>query len=174
MNTVLRSLAALLAACVFASANAADVYRWVDEKGVTNVSDVVPEKYKKVAERVDVPVEPLQIQRTAPAPAAATARPAALKSAVPAAPPRKAGPGLSGITSARPSSAASLSPSDDSDDCATLQRRYKESQDCFGPQPRTITGAINGARSPSCPVVVDPSPKCGLPHGGEGPPAAPP
>jgi hypothetical protein len=173
MNTLLRSVAALLAAGVFASASAADVYRWVDEKGVTNVSDVVPEKYKNVAELVDIPVEPAQIQRRAPVTAALSAQPAASRSIAPA-PARLTGPGLSGITSARPASAASLSPSDDSDDCATLQRRYKESQDCFGPQPRTITGAINGARSPSCPVVIDPSPKCGLPHGGEGPPAAPP
>ena len=71
----------------------------------------------------------------------------------------------------RAASAGAIAPSGDEDDCATLQRRYKESQDCFGPQPRTITGAINGARSPDCPVVVDPSPRCGLPNGGEAPPA---
>ena len=53
------------------AAGAAEIYRWVDDKGVTNVSDVVPEKYKKVAQRVETP----------PAPDEATRRAAAVRAA---------------------------------------------------------------------------------------------
>ncbi len=150
-----------MAACT--AAMAADVYRWVDDHGVTNVSDVVPEQYKKVAQKVDIALEPAR-RDAAPVPSSIVASPATSA-------PRGVGASASAIRPARAASAGSLSGADDYADCAMLQRRYKESQDCFGPQPRTITGAINGARAPQCPVVVDPSPRCGLPNGGEGPPA---
>ncbi|HXC41265.1 MAG TPA: DUF4124 domain-containing protein [Burkholderiales bacterium] len=49
----------LLALCAVAgAAAAADVYRWVDEKGKVHYGDTVPDKYKKVAKLVaaqDVP-----------------------------------------------------------------------------------------------------------------------
>jgi len=35
------------------AASATVIYRWIDENGRTHVSDVVPEKYKKSATRVD-------------------------------------------------------------------------------------------------------------------------
>lgn len=166
MITFERVAAILLAVFIVIEAGAAEVYRWIDDKGVTNVSDVVPDQYRKVAERVELPAEPDEAtRRDAAARSAAIAseaarRPASASRPVPgAARPRGRGP--SGIVPGRSAS----------DDCATLQRRYKESQDCFGSQPRTITGAINGARSPNCRVVVDPSPRCGLPNRGEAPAA---
>lgn len=33
--------------------HAMDIYRWVDDAGQTHMSDVVPEKYKAVAKRID-------------------------------------------------------------------------------------------------------------------------
>jgi hypothetical protein len=171
VKTVARVVAALFALALWSAASAVEAYRWVDDRGVTNVSDVVPDKYKSVAQKVELaPVEPNDATRRA-----AVARAAAIASAAASgAGPAVAANGRQGGSVATPLSAsrsASTPSAGDSDDCATLQRRYKESQDCFGPQPKTITGAINGARSPQCPVVVDPSPKCGLPNGGEGPPA---
>ena len=158
-----------------AAAGASDIYRWVDERGVTNVSDVVPEKYKNVAQRVDTSQSEIDdvSRRDAATRAAATAS-AAASGAVPAAAAnaRQGGSVATPLSASRSASSAASGPAvADGDDCATLQRKYKESQDCFGPQVRTITGAINGARSPQCQAVVDPSPKCGLPDGGIVPPA---
>jgi hypothetical protein len=156
MRVVSKLVVSLLAAFVCASAIAVEMYRWVDDKGVTNISDVVPDKYKKSATKVDsTQFEPdEQSHRAAAARAAATAS-AAASSPAPALPPTSAG----AIGVARQASSAASG----AEDCATLQRRYKESQDCFGPQVRTVRGAINGARSDQCTVVVDPSPQCGLP-----------
>ena len=161
---------------LWGAAAAADVYRWVDERGVPNVSDVVPEKYKKIAQRIDTSSSELDepTRRAAAARAAAIASAAASGAGRVAAANARQGGSVATPLSASRSASAPASAAGDGDDCATLQRRYKESQDCFGPQPRTITGAINGARSPQCLVVVDPSPKCGLPDGGEAPPATAP
>jgi hypothetical protein len=173
VKLVARVVAALLALALWSAASAVEVYRWVDDRGITNVSDVVPDKYKRVAQKVEfAPVEPDDAtRRAAVARAAAIASAAASGAGPTAAANARQGGSVATPLSASRSASASASSDRDSDDCATLQRRYKESQDCFGPQPKTITGAINGARSPQCPVVVDPSPKCGLPNGGEGPPA---
>jgi len=55
----LRRIFLLLMLCAVAgTAAAADVYRWVDEKGKVHYGDTVPDKYKKVAKLVaaqDVP-----------------------------------------------------------------------------------------------------------------------
>jgi hypothetical protein len=166
MNTAERVAAALLMVFLCGAASAADIYRWVDDKGVTNLSDVVPEKYRKTAQKVEAPVEPDDAARRDAATRAAAISSAAASGAAAAASSARRGSATpaGSISPARAASGAgSLSSSGDNDDCATLQRRYKESQECFGPQPKTISGAINGARSPQCPVVVDPSPKCGLP-----------
>ena len=175
MNTISRVVASLFALSLFGAAGAAEIYRWIDEKGVTNVSDVVPDKYKKIAVKIDsAQFEPDERTRREAAARTAAIASAAASGAGPvaAANARQGGSVATTLSASRSaSSAASASASGDGDDCPTLQRRYRESQECFGPQPRTTTGAINGARSPQCPVVVDPSPRCGLPDGGEGPPA---
>jgi hypothetical protein len=167
-------VAALFAVCLWSMAGAVEIYRWVDERGVTNVSDVVPEKYKKVAQKVETGSEPDEATRREAAGRAAAIASAAAAGAgsAAAANARQGGSVATPLSASRSSSAAAqaLAPGD-AEECAALQRRYRESQDCFGAQPRTITGAINGARSPQCPVVVDPSPRCGLPDGGEGAPA---
>lgn len=175
LGAIVLATIALLASGAWRVASAADIYRWVDERGVTNVSDVVPEKYKKVAQKVDT--SPSEVDDATRRDAAARAASAASAAAVGAGPAaaanaRQGGSIATPLSASRSaSSAASAAASADGDDCATLQRMYKESQDCFGPQVRTITGAINGARSPQCQAVVDPSPKCGLPDGGIVPPA---
>ena len=49
----LRNAALLCAGLVVLAAQAVEMYRWVDEHGVVNISDVVPDKYKKTAQRVN-------------------------------------------------------------------------------------------------------------------------
>lgn len=142
------------------SAFAVQMYRWVDEHGVTNVSDAVPDKYKHVATKVDSSQYNLTArQRRAAASQAAllvgrAAAVAPLESAVSSAALRR-----TGKAAREPAAVAS----GDGDDCATLQRRYREAQECFAAGPKTINGTVNAARSPQCPIVVDPAPKCGLP-----------
>ena len=53
MSLALRNFLVGSALLFALSAQAAVIYRWVDEDGRTHVSDVVPEKYRKSATRVD-------------------------------------------------------------------------------------------------------------------------
>ena len=142
---------------------AADIYRWVDKDGRTHLSDAVPEEYKKSATRIDsrqfelsdgqrqeaearAAHEKLQAAEAAEA-AKVAARANADSVAAPLAP-------ASGAT------AASGRPASDASDCATLQRLYKESLECFAPY-RTAKGATKAEAFDKCPVAVDPTPQCG-------------
>ena len=60
---------ALLLAC--SSLQAADVYVWTDESGRRQISDVVPDKVRAKARKVDVPLQPEE----APAASGGTAAP---------------------------------------------------------------------------------------------------
>lgn len=148
-----------LSLIVATSALAVDMYRWVDERGVTNVSDAVPDKYKHVATKVDSNQYNLTARqrRAAASEAAGLTGRAAAGALSEAAAPSPAPGRARGVAPAPARGAAA-------NDCATLQRRYREAQECFAAGPKTVNGTVNAARSPKCPVVVDPSPKCGLPN----------
>jgi hypothetical protein len=148
---------ALCALLMVFAAQAAEMYRWVDEKGVTNVSDSVPDKYKAVAQRVDTTqldadeARRRAAARPSAAPASGAASSAGLAGKV--APPASAVPGAASLSA----SGSALADGD----CPSLQRRFREAQKCFGPAIKTLNGNVNSARSPECPSVVDPEPKCG-------------
>lgn len=151
-----------LSLLITTSAFAVQMYRWVDEHGVTNVSDAVPDKYKHVATKVDSS----QYNLTAQQRRAAASQAALLVGRAAAVAPLESAASSAALRRTRKAArapAAVASGDGDGDDCATLQRRYREAQKCFAAGPKTINGTVNAARSPQCPIVVDPAPKCGLP-----------
>lgn len=147
----------LLTAALTASATV--IYRWVDESGRTHISDVVPEKYRKSATRVDSSEFEVSPERRKEA-EERVAREKAL--AEEAAKRRASAP------SAAPASAASAPTTGkrpaqgvtDATDCNTWWRLYRESQECFGPF-RTVGGGIKPEAFERCNEVPSPEPKCG-------------
>lgn len=148
---------ALLAAPVGAGATV--IYRWVDEHGRTHVSDVVPEKYKRSATRVDsgaYEVSP-QLRQEAEERAAkekALADEAARRRAV-APPPVPGSAAPLPVATKRPAQAVT-----ESTDCPTWWRLYRESQECFGAF-RTVGGGIKAEAFDKCNPIPSPEPKCG-------------
>lgn len=158
----MKPLFALLTASIMSLAplHAADIYRWVDENGRTQFSDVVPEKYRKSARKVDSRQnEPSVEQRKE-----AEARADQDKLRVEEAAQRKARADADAAAkSAADAAAAKNSPQpvpDKGTDCATLHRLYKESLDCFAPY-ISATGNTKAEAFQKCTSVPDPSPKCG-------------
>jgi hypothetical protein len=79
----------------------------------------------------------------------------ALADASAAAASAPASAGSAGKTAAR-------KPADTATDCATLQRLYRESEDCFAPF-KTVGGATKAEAFQKCTVAENPTPKCGTP-----------
>jgi hypothetical protein len=152
-------LALLLgAACLQPAHAATDIYRWVDEAGRTHLSDVVPDRYKRSAVRVDPEApEPTPAQRREAQARAAreSQRAAAVR------PDAAAVPAPGSLSVATPASAA---PTGAQADCERARRRYRESQECFAPF-RLANGAVRAEAFEHCSVVPDPSVACGLPRG---------
>lgn len=151
-------LIAWLAAAAFCSsaAQAADIYRWVDDAGKTHLSDTVPDRYRARATRVDSaayelsPAERARAQARAREAKAAASRPAATP--VPAT--SLGGPaGVAG--------AASRPAVNDRRDCAGWQQRYTASQECFAPF-RLVNGGIRPEAFQKCTEVPDPARECGI------------
>ncbi len=144
------------AACCGPAAQAADIYRWVDDAGKTHLSDTVPERYRARATRVDPaayelsPAERAQAQ--ARARQAAASRPAAASAPAPAV-------SLGGASGAV--GAASRPAGLDPRDCAAWQKRYTASQECFAPY-RLANGAIRPEAFQKCTEVPDPASQCGF------------
>ncbi|MEO8805915.1 MAG: DUF4124 domain-containing protein [Burkholderiaceae bacterium] len=144
--------------------HAADVYRWVDENGRTQLSDTVPEKYRKSAVKIDSRRYELSAeQRTE-----VDARTAAEKARLDEAQRKKALADAAAAASA-PASAGSVGktaarkPADPATDCETLQRLYRESEDCFAPF-KTVGGATKAEAFQKCTVAESPVTKCGVPR----------
>jgi hypothetical protein len=154
-------LASLALCCCFA--RAADIYIWTDEQGRTQMSDVVPDKYRATARKLDSRQFNLTPQQKAEADArAARERTAASRSPMPAGSdlgkaPAGAPTNLGGVS--RAASGAMARPGTD---CASLQRAYAESQACFAPYV-TAKGAVKAEAYQTCTSIPDPSPKCGTP-----------
>ncbi len=135
--------------------------RWVDEKGRTQIADVVSDRYASVAICTDskqYELTPDQLRDAAQRKAAERfkARRDMVK------PPKKAASSVS-----RPMDAASQPrakrPTEvvtDTTDCATWWRIYDESGECFGPY-KTLRG-IRPEAFDNCNEVPSPEPKCGL------------
>lgn len=146
----------LLACCLLGAvcAHAADIYMWVDERGRVQFADVVPERYKASARRIDSRSFELTPQQQAEAQARAAEekrRAAQLESDSAAArqPPAQMAP---------PTAGAIQPPATD---CAALQRAYVQSQECFAPFVMK-NGAVREQAFKACVAVPDPSAKCGI------------
>ncbi len=147
------AVTSLLALCLGAGgARAGDIYRWVDDQGVTQIGDSVPEAYKaraKVIGSTESSVDPEQ-QKQAQARAARNAErlkqlqaaPPASDQAVRTAPP---------ATPPASRAASSAAP-----DCAALWAAYNASNACFS---QYVT--VNGHKESNCVSVPDPTVQCG-------------
>lgn len=132
---------------------AVDIYRWVDELGRVHFSDAVPDQYKGTATKTNsrqfelTPEQRREVQERATRDKAVTAsqksEPKPLKPKEPSASPTKAS-----------------TPESASQDCATRQRLYRESQECFAPY-RLAGGGIKPEAFGRCVEVKDPSAQCG-------------
>ena len=154
-------LATISLSFLSASVQATSLCRWVDESGRTQIAEVVPETYKRVAvctdsQTYELSPEQLRAAEKRVADDKAMAREAAAK------PP-------SDLTSSapRPARAASQAgakrPTEvvtADTDCTTWWRIYDESVECFGPY-RTTRGATKPEGFDRCNVVASPEPKCG-------------
>ncbi len=155
------SLAAMALVLLSTGVGATSICRWVDEKGRTQIAEVVPEKYKDVAvctdsQKYELSPEQAQAAEQRAAEDRARARQAANK------PPEER------VSSAlHPAGAASQPglkrPTErvtEATDCATWWRIYDESVECFGPY-RTTRGATKVEAFDKCNVIASPEPKCG-------------
>jgi hypothetical protein len=151
--------AALLLLCC--GAGATPICRWVDESGRTQIADVVPEPYEKVAVCTDSQRYELSSQQRQAAEQRLTDDKAkARRTAV--RPP--AGPASSARRPARAASQPSAKrPTEvvtETTDCPTWWRIYDESVGCFGPY-RTTRGATKVEAFDKCNVIASPEPRCG-------------
>ena len=144
--------------------HAADLYRWVDESGRTQFSDTVPEKYRKSAVKIDSRRYELSTEQRAEADERAAL---AEKSRLADAQRKKALADASASAAAAPGAASlgkstARKPADPATDCETLQRLYRESEDCFAPF-KMVGGATKAEAFQKCTAVENPTPKCGTP-----------
>ena len=156
-----KSFAALALVMLSTCAGATPICRWVDQSGRTQIAEVVPEKYKKVAvctdsQRYELSPEQRQAAEQRVAEDKAKARQAAAKP-----------PADRASSALRPARAASQPgakrPTEavtDATDCTTWWRIYDQSVECFGPY-RTARGATKVEGFDKCNVVASPEPKCG-------------
>lgn len=133
------------------------VYRWVDERGRTHVSDVVPDRYRKSAKPVNLgpyEVSP-EDKRQAEERAARDKAAASMRKPGQSEPASQAASAASALPTRRPSQGVTSTT-----DCATWRRLYQESLDCFGPY-RTSRGGIKPEAFDNCTLVPSPDEKCG-------------
>jgi hypothetical protein len=143
--------ALLFAALCLAPAYAATIYKWVDEQGVTHISDKVPERYKASAKQIDS--RGYNVSEADRRAAAAQAE----RTMQAAAPPTQATSAALEVNAERkpPIQAARTG-----GDCASLWRAFYDAQACFDKGPKA-SGLVNPTRNPECPVVLAPSQRCG-------------
>jgi hypothetical protein len=158
MLAVHRTLFAALCLGTLSGVQAGDIYRWVDEQGRTQWSDVVPEKYRSSATRLDTrhyELTPEQ-QREAEERAARERARAPNLPEPPATPaPKSAAPSVPAPVVKRPVEQVT-----ESTDCETWWRLYRESQDCFGPF-HTVGGGLKPEAFDHCNEIPSPELKCG-------------
>jgi hypothetical protein len=154
-----RTLLACSLLAVACAATATVIYRWVDEDGRTHVSDVVPEKYKKSATRVDSGQYEVSPERRKEAEERAAKEKALAEEAA----KRRAGAPPAVLASTASAPVPAKRPAQgvtDSTDCETWWRLYRESQECFGAY-RTVGGGIKAEAFEKCNAIPGPEPKCG-------------
>jgi hypothetical protein len=137
------------------------ICRWVDDKGRTQIADVVPDRYASVATCTDSKQHELTPDQQRAAAQRKASDQSKARSDI-AKPPKK-----TASSPSRPMAAASQPivkrPKEvvtDTTDCATWWRIYDESGECFGPY-KTLRG-IRPEAFDNCNEVPSPEPKCGL------------
>ena len=138
---------------------AAPIYRWVDENGRTQISDSVPEKYRKSAKRTDTE----QFNVSPEARRLAEERTAKEKALADQLASRRANQ-EAGSPPVAPAASAPKSHSSNganSSDCATWRRMYRESQACFAPY-HNADGSLKPGAHVNCTQVDNPEAKCGV------------
>lgn len=137
------------------------ICRWVDGNGRTQISEVVPDRYRDLATCTDSQTYELTPQqRRAAEQRADEARAKAVRDAAKA-PARAASsaPSPAGVVPQRVAKRPAETVTDTTD-CATWWRLYEESAACFGPF-RTNRGATKAEAFDVCNEVPNPEPKCG-------------
>lgn len=142
------------------AAHAAQICRWVDDQGRTQMSDVVPEAYRAKATCVDssrYEASPQDRREAEQRAAAERAKAAAADARKPPPAPAVAltAPAASAPPKKRPAETVT-----DRTDCATWWRLFDESGACFGPY-RTVKGGIKPEAYERCNVIPSPETKCG-------------
>lgn len=162
-----RSFAVLLCFSLLCSSPfAADIYRWVDDQGRTQLSDSVPDEYKKSAIRIDsrqFEVTSGQRREAEARAAQERARAKATKDEKALAASKANSQAGSGISATRgtPTSSANTG-----NDCETQYRLYRESLACFAPYVN-VNGSVKVEAFERCKPVLDPSQRCGPPKSEE-------
>jgi Domain of unknown function (DUF4124) len=155
---------ALVASALWVSlaAQAAVIYRWVDERGRTHLSDVVPEKYQKSATRIDTGESAVSPERKRQADEAAARDKAFADEATKRRQSAQAAPPAAAASAAAPATPAKRPAQGvtDATDCATWWRLYRESEACFGPY-RSVGGGTKPEAFEKCNPIPSPEPKCG-------------
>ncbi|MEK8051314.1 DUF4124 domain-containing protein [Ideonella sp. DXS22W] len=156
-----RMTAVVLGLWLCAAAHAATVYRWQDDEGRVHYGETVPERYRERARAIDGPATAPSAQEQQQAQERARrdkARAAALGAAA-------ATSAASAASAARAPASAASAPvpkrparlPDERTDCATWQRLYQESLDCFAPY-RTVLGGLKAEAFTRCNEVAEPPP----------------
>jgi hypothetical protein len=143
-----------------ATGHAADIYEWIDDQGGMHVSDIVPDKYKSRARKIDTRGSEVSPQQRSEAEARAANDKATMEKAQAEA--DAAAARLRRDPVQRGPAAAPVAPPKPADDCQTLQRQFKESQDCFASF-RRPDGTLKPEAFQKCTDLADPSSRCGLP-----------
>lgn len=155
------SLAAMALVLLSTGVGATSICRWVDEKGRTQIAEVVPEKYKDVAVCTDsqkYELSPAQAQAAEQRAAEARARAHQAASKPPE--ERVSSAPRAAAAASRPGVKRPTERVTEATDCATWWRIYDESVECFGPY-RTTRGATKAEAFDKCNVIASPEPKCG-------------
>lgn len=155
------SLAGLALTFLVQAVGAAPICRWVDESGRTQLSDFVPDQYKKVATCTDSQKYELSPEQRREADQRAADERARPRSEA-ANPPKEgaSGPLSPAAPASEPGAKRPAQIVTDATDCQTWWRIYDESADCFGPY-RTAPGGIKPEAFDKCNVVPSPELKCG-------------
>lgn len=150
----------LLASVVVSNAlQAADIYRWVDDQGRIHLSDVVPDRYRESAVRV----EPHAPQPTPEQQREAAERAQREQGRRPVPSEARSPELVAHPVAGEPAQGVVKRPVEkvtDATDCATWWRLYRESEACFGPF-HVRGGGLRPEAFDHCNEVPSPPLRCG-------------
>jgi hypothetical protein len=145
------------------TASATPLCRWVDEDGRTQISDVVPERYKNSATCSDSQKYELSPEQKRDAEQRAAEAQARKRAEADASSKAAATPPANTESAALPKAKSKKRPTEvitDDTDCPTRWRIYDESVECFGPY-RTTRGATKPEAFDHCIDIPSPEVMCG-------------